>query len=258
MNDKKLVDTAVLAGTIMLVSGAEIYRVEDTILHMLSMGGRRTCDTIVYPTGIYVTMADPEIDTITLCKRISNRSNNLNKIYKVNDISRKFCEKQMNLDEAYQELLRVEQENLYRTWQRILGFIGVCAFFTTLFGGNMTDWTAAAIVGTFSALMLHLARKMKLNDFCVNGISAFVLMISASVIKVFFLPAMTESIVVTSAIMPLVPGVVFTTAIRDTLNGDYSSGMARIMEALVIALGIAAGAGAGMAVFEYFMGGIAR
>ncbi len=50
--------------------------------------------------------------------------------------------------------------------------------------------------------------------------------------------------------MPLVPGVIFTTAIRDTLNGDYASGTARIMEAVVIALAVAAGVGAGMAYFS--------
>lgn len=38
MNDKLLVETAVLAGEIMLVSGAEIYRVEDTINHIFKKG----------------------------------------------------------------------------------------------------------------------------------------------------------------------------------------------------------------------------
>ena len=33
-----------------------------------------------------------------------------------------------------------------------------------------------------------------------------------------------QDIVIISAVMPLVPGVIFTTAVRDTLNGDYSSG----------------------------------
>ena len=49
-----------------------------------------------------------------------------------------------------------------------------------------------------------------------------------------------------SSIMPLVPGVAFTTAMRDTLNGDYAAGMARILEAIVVALAIAAGVGLGL------------
>ena len=42
MNDKLLVETAVLAGEIMLVSGAEIYRVENTIDHILPEACVRT------------------------------------------------------------------------------------------------------------------------------------------------------------------------------------------------------------------------
>ena len=37
MDYRLLMDTAVLAGEIMLSSGAETYRVEDTIAHMLKM-----------------------------------------------------------------------------------------------------------------------------------------------------------------------------------------------------------------------------
>ena len=36
--------------------------------------------------------------------------------------------------------------------------------------------------------------------------------------------------VIISAIMPLVPGVAITNAIRDTLQGDYLSGGARVLE----------------------------
>ncbi len=48
MNDKLLVETAVLAGEIMLVSGAEIYRVENTIDHILRKAGRNTAEAIVF------------------------------------------------------------------------------------------------------------------------------------------------------------------------------------------------------------------
>ncbi|HAM63404.1 MAG TPA: hypothetical protein DCP62_07115 [Erysipelotrichaceae bacterium] len=46
--------------------------------------------------------------------------------------------------------------------------------------------------------------------------------------------------------MPLVPGTAITTAIRDTLNGDYMSGGSRALESVVIAVSIALGVGAGL------------
>ena len=49
---------------------------------------------------------------------------------------------------------------------------------------------------------------------------------------------------IAGSIMPLLPGVAITNAIRDTLQGDYVSGGGRIIEAFVIALSIAVGIGA--------------
>ena len=53
-----------------------------------------------------------------------------------------------------------------------------------------------------------------------------------------------------SAIMTLVPGVTFTTAIRDTLNGDYGAGSARMLEAIVVALAVSAGVGCGLLLYR--------
>ena len=79
MNDKLLVETAVLAGEVMLVSGAEIYRVEDTIKRILQNADRRTSEAIVLSTGIFVTLNDPELEPITVIRRVTDRSTNLNK-----------------------------------------------------------------------------------------------------------------------------------------------------------------------------------
>ena len=58
-----------------------------------------------------------------------------------------------------------------------------------------------------------------------------------------------QSIIITSSIMTLVPGVAITNAIRDTLQGDYMSGISRVVEAFVIAAGIAVGIGFGLLLF---------
>ena len=61
------------------------------------------------------------------------------------------------------------------------------------------------------------------------------------VFKKYILPDIEIDSIIIGGIMPLVHGVIFTTAIRDTLNGDYHSGMSRILEAIVVALAIAVG-----------------
>ena len=45
MDHKLVMDTAVLAGEILLKSGAETYRVEDTMKHILNTGNTETADS---------------------------------------------------------------------------------------------------------------------------------------------------------------------------------------------------------------------
>lgn len=61
---------------------------------------------------------------------------------------------------------------------------------------------------------------------------------------------MDTDIVIISCIMPMVPGVAITNAVRDTLQGDYLSGGARILEAFLKAAGIALGIGLGLSIFS--------
>ena len=43
--------------------------------------------------------------------------------------------------------------------------------------------------------------------------------------------------------MPLLPGLAMTNAIRDSMQGDLISGLVRGTEAIIIAIGLAVGAG---------------
>ena len=52
------------------------------------------------------------------------------------------------------------------------------------------------------------------------------------------------------SIMPLVPGVAFTNAIRDIANGDYLSGAVRMLDAMLVFVCIAVGAGMSMALLH--------
>ena len=88
---KLYLDTATLAGKLMLQNGAEIYRVEDTIQRMLAVSGLKTAEAYVTATGIMVTLDDPKEDSMTVIKRIPSRGTDLNTVSIVNDISRKFC-----------------------------------------------------------------------------------------------------------------------------------------------------------------------
>ena len=255
MRDKLLVETAVLAGEIMLVSGAEIYRVEDTITRILKKAENKSADTVATVTGIFTTLNDTKTEEITTVRRIVRRATNLNRIYLVNNVSRKLCADAITVEDAYEELLHIKEAVLYGTWKKNLAIVGVAVFFTMLLGGSVWDCTLSAFTGVCLMAATILSRKARLNDFCSNAFGAFVIAMAAMLLE-FAGFSFHRDLVITATIMPLVPGVIFTTAIRDTLNGDYAAGVARMLEAAVIALAVAAGVGCGMAVFNWIAGGI--
>jgi len=62
--------------------------------------------------------------------------------------------------------------------------------------------------------------------------------------------------IIIGTIMPLVPGISLTNAIRDILEGDFLSGSARILDAILIAVAIATGVGTVMNLWYGAFGGV--
>ncbi|NMA72577.1 MAG: threonine/serine exporter family protein, partial [Bacteroidales bacterium] len=116
MDYELYMDTAVLAGKIMLESNAETYRVEETVTRILQKTDLEMIDAIAITTGLIATLDNSNMDAITVVKRISNRTTNLSKITRVNDVSRKFTEGSITIQEAYSFLQNIDdiQYNSFR------------------------------------------------------------------------------------------------------------------------------------------------
>lgn len=250
MNYKKLVEMALLAGEIMLASGAETYRVEDTIMHILRVSGFETTEAIVTGMAIFVTLADEEEHTISSVKRVGGRATDLGKVYKVNTVSRQFCAGQMSLEDAYQELKQIKASSAYGSFQKFMGNVGTVMFFAVLLGGSQYDFAFATINGLIIAFCLYELEKIRMNGFFTNVISACVVAITSTFFQQVLKAPIALDVVISGSILPLLPGVAITNAIRDTLQGDYMSGGARAIEAFVMATSIAIGIGIGLTLFK--------
>jgi uncharacterized membrane protein YjjP (DUF1212 family) len=86
MDYRLLIDSAVLAGEIMLRNGSETYLVEETINKILKTQKMKHIETVVMVTMIIATISNPDRDPITVIRRIERRQTNLNKIYLVQDV----------------------------------------------------------------------------------------------------------------------------------------------------------------------------
>ena len=250
-----LMDTALLAGQIMLKSGAETYRVEDTICRILHTSGLETAETFATVTGLFVTLADPSIDAITKITRVSEKQTNLSQVYDVNDVSRRLCSGVITVEEAYQELLRIKDKKEYPISMVYIGIIMTSSFFTLLLGGGILASVLSAINGLWIVACRHFTGRVKLNNFITDMLASFIIAVATMTYAHLLNNSVIVEIIIVGSIMPLVPGVAITNAIRDTLQGDYLSGGSSAIEAFVIAACIAVGIGVGLAFGVAVMGG---
>lgn len=64
------------------------------------------------------------------------------------------------------------------------------------------------------------------------------------------------SSMIIGSVIPMVPGVAFTNAIRDIADGDYIAGSVRMLDAMLVFLGIALGVGLMFTLYHRITGGI--
>lgn len=255
VNYKLLVDTAVLAGEIMLSSGAETYRVEDTMCHILKTSNSDSIEALALMTGIVVTINDKSMQQpITMMKTVNDRTTNLSNIIKVNDISRKYCDGNLTLEEAYERLQTVREKQYNRVAYN-LATTGIAVGFAMMLGGQIREVVVAAVVGALLAGIITVGKIIKLHGILAHVLSGIGISMLTLAFKTFLMPNINVDIIIISAIMPIVPGVAITNAIRDTLQADYLSGCARILEAFLTAASIAVGIGLGILVFNGMIGG---
>lgn len=245
MDYKLLVETAILAGKIMMESNAESYRVEDTMVRILNTSQLETTEAFAITTGLVATLDDPSIDAITVVRRISNRETNLNKIAQANTICRNFTSGKNTLKETYDALNNIELKQ-YEPFIKDLGIVLITAFFALLLGGSIIEIIGAGLNGLILILINKLDKKINMDGFIKNALSSAFIALGTIFIKKYLFIGVSVELVIGSSIMPLVPGTAVTNAFRDSLHGDYMSFGAKALEAIVIALSIAVGVALGL------------
>ncbi|AYD40938.1 threonine/serine exporter [Clostridium fermenticellae] len=255
MDITRIINDAAFAGKIILENGAEIYRVEDTIVRICNAYGIKKVDTFV-TTNIIIVCASDEYDrTITIVRRIKQRTINLEKISQVNDVSRHIKDKGHTLEYVENKLDRINNIRPYSN-KITLFFSGLVAgFFTLVFGGNLRDFLVSFIIGILIRLTYLTLNLVQTNEFLINTLSgALTALIALS--SVYFHIGVHSDKIIVGSIMLLVPGIAITNAIRDTIAGDIISGSSRAIEAILIASAIALGTGIILKLWFIILGGV--
>lgn len=245
----KTIAVVMEAGVLFLQAGAEVYRAESTINRLgKSIPGVDDCISYVTVTGIMCSMVAKE-QTVTRIARVGNGSRNLTIINAVNQLSRNSEKYHFTADQIKAILEKIENLPTYSNWMTaVCGAVGALGF-AIFFNGTIVEIAAVFVIGLIIQFISAWLEKMELNIVFVNGLAAFACAYASEWVHKLYLPAQVDVMII-SSIMLLVPGLTMTNAIRDTVMGEYLSGVARGTEAVIIAVSIAVGVGLAMYVFQ--------
>ncbi len=254
---KKILILAVRAGELMMKSGAEIYRVEDTISRICKACGISYVEVFAMQTGIFVSMdtGDENSDMYTYIKRIKGGETDLTKISEINRFSREFTTTDLSVEDGMEQLKKINRMEPLPFPVRLLGAALISSCFALLFGGGPLDFCFASLIGAASYLVSWVLSLYSINffvrGFCCCALAAFLALSAASAV-----PDTNYNAIIIGSLMIFVPGVAITNSIRDFLSGDMLSGLARATEAALIAISLAAGVGMVLKLW-YSAGGVA-
>ena len=94
-----LTDLAVTMGYHLAMSGAETFRVEDSVHRILRAYGVE-CEVFAIPNSISVSLEAANGKPLMLMKRIDFHGNDLETMEKLNALSRRICTERPEVDEA--------------------------------------------------------------------------------------------------------------------------------------------------------------
>lgn len=229
-----------LAGKILLQNGAETYRVEDTMLRIAAAFGITKCDSFVIPTGIIFSI-ETEKDDQTKLVRVSHRTTDLLKVTQVNRVSRDITEGKLSTADAYTLLQEIESApfsfSLKLQW---LAAALASACFVIMFNGSWQDFLPAFVtggLGFLSFLAIHSLVSIKfVSEFLASIVIGF-----ASYVFVRLGFGFEIDKIIIGSVMPLVPGLLITNAVRDLMAGHLVSSLSKGAEAFLTALAIGSG-----------------
>jgi len=251
MNYNKIVQGILDIGESMLISGAENYRIEDSLYRMCRSYGFVKYDVFVIPSNIQITVETENGDIITQVRHIENADIDFDQLDYMNNLCRYVCSHtpdEEELQKKYQEVKnRPPQHPAAKYFAGIMGGTGFAVFF----GCNFKDAIVAVIVSLMIVVVGKWLEKREGNLFVYNTILSFLseVIIVLSVRNGF---ADHPERIMIGIVMLIISGLSTTNGIREILQKDYISGFINIMNSILGAAGIAVGTALAMLMLNDF------
>jgi len=242
MTQNELLQFSADVGHALMVSGAEIYRVEESLRRIFLAYDEPSGEVFALPHCLIVSMSG-DGEPATRMRRAAASPIDIELLESMNALCRRLCAETPDYETAKVWLAEAKTVRRHHSvWGEMLGYVLGTSFFALFFGGNEWDAAFAAVAGILIFLTQKAMRRSGGSFFIrafVGGAMAGATALGAAIL----VPACSMEYITIGAIMTLVPGITLTNGVRDIMVGDTVSGISKLCEALLIAAAIALGVG---------------
>ncbi len=252
MEYSKLLDLATDLGYELAMSGAETFRVEETVTLVLKAYGI-DAEVFVIPNCMHISIEPVPGHPVSRMRRIGHHGSDLDAVEKYTGLSRAICGRKPDPETALDWLVEAKKRcSSYSLHLYYLGdFLGAAGF-AVFFGGSLRDALCSGLCGILVGLVLKFMDRLKANEFFRTITASFLMALLAYALSLLGI-ARNPDCVTIGALMLLVPGLLFTNGMRDIIYGDINSGVNRIVQVLLIAAAIALGTASAWTVTSDFL-----
>lgn len=234
-----MLKTALDIGEYMLMTGADVTRVEDTVSRICRKYDARNIEVFCIASLLQASVRLSNGEYCTQMRRVTSNDNNLARLEALNSVSRQICDGSLSLEEAGKRIDRILTLECYKPyWYYLAGILGSSAF-SIFFGGNLMDGLSAAIA---SLPVMYMERHpFRHSTQLVNTIiESF---IGGIIVNLMVLIGLGQNIdfICIGVVMLLIPGVKFGNAMQDFMRADVLAGSAKLVHALLLSMMIVLG-----------------
>lgn len=244
-------DVILKAGHILMKSGAETQRVEETMRHMARALRLEDFDAYVVNRGLMASGRDAAGQRQAQVISIPETQIDLAKIEQVNALSRSLvAEPQHSLASIYRDLENIDKHQEYSLASSLFAYFFGAGSFSLALGSSLVDSLVSSFAGLLLGIAYYFLGPHIRTRFLLAIIGSFVITLFVNIAySVGF--GDSRSAMMLGALMVIVPGAFFVSSVREISESNYFVGMALLLTALLTCISISAGVAATMEILPF-------
>lgn len=239
-NSEQILSCILDAGEMLLTSGAEVSRVEDTMSRMAVAYGFERADVLTITASVIVTARHKDGAVYTQTRRVTRRDTDMRRIEQVNALSREVCAAPLPLAVLRGRIAAIAAAPAGSALSQVMAYLVISGSFAVFFGGSAWDGLAAMVCSLLLYAVMRGGARVQLQPVVLTIVASAAMCLLAVGLTQIGVGQNVDKIIIGN-IMLLIPGIALVTALRDVINGDTISGLMGACEALLRALAIAGG-----------------